>query len=89
MPGPCLRTWHVMNLLFNENDIIVVNPSIFLQFFYLQMFNKLKQEFPNYRNKIFGINGDCSSIGLGLSEIDRKIICAEVSVCFHGAATVR
>ncbi|XP_026464679.1 fatty acyl-CoA reductase wat-like, partial [Ctenocephalides felis] len=53
------------------------------------VFDQLKLDMPNYRHKIIGINGDCSIVGLGLNEKDRKMICSKVSICIHSAATVR
>ncbi|XP_012263918.2 putative fatty acyl-CoA reductase CG5065 isoform X2 [Athalia rosae] len=35
------------------------------------------------------INGDVSSIGLGLSPEDRKLLCDKISIVYHAAATVR
>lgn len=49
----------------------------------------MKKEKPNSLSKIIPIYGDASLPGLGLSASDRKLIINEVSIIFHGAATVR
>lgn len=35
------------------------------------------------------VNGDVSLPGLGLSPEDRKMLCENVEIVYHGAATVR
>lgn len=54
----------------------------------LPLFERLHQEFPNHYSKLCAINGDCSMIGLGISEEDMKKT-ENVSVVFHSAASVR
>lgn len=44
---------------------------------------------PNFREKIAAVKGDCSLPRLGLSDEDYKLLTRNVSVIFHGAATVR
>lgn len=44
---------------------------------------------PKFRHQIVPIAGDCSASGLGLTSADRTMITREVSIIFHGAATVR
>ncbi|XP_054271942.1 fatty acyl-CoA reductase wat-like [Macrosteles quadrilineatus] len=53
------------------------------------LFSVLEQEQPKYRFKVTGIGCDISAPGLALSDHDRQILTQEVSVVFHGAATVR
>ncbi|XP_048516238.1 fatty acyl-CoA reductase wat-like isoform X2 [Athalia rosae] len=53
------------------------------------LFQRLKEEVPKFRHQIVPISGDCSAPGLGLSPADRATLIREVSIVFHGAATVR
>ncbi|XP_044013795.1 uncharacterized protein LOC122856167 [Aphidius gifuensis] len=53
------------------------------------VFERLKKEQSKFRHKIFGICGDCSKVGLGLSTSDRDLLASEVSIVFNVAATVR
>lgn len=39
--------------------------------------------------KIIVIAGDCSLIGLGISDEDRKLIAENVTLIYHCAATIR
>jgi len=40
-------------------------------------------------SKIIIINGDCSVVGLGISEEDRQLITENVTLIYHFAATIR
>ncbi|CAG9804561.1 unnamed protein product [Chironomus riparius] len=40
-------------------------------------------------SKIIIINGDCSVVGLGISETDRQLIAENVTLIYHFAATIR
>lgn len=40
-------------------------------------------------SKIVVIQGDCSLVGLGISDEDRKIIVDKVTLIYHCAATIR
>lgn len=42
------------------------------------VFDRLKNNFPKYKYKIFPIEGDCSSPNLGITEQDRKLLTTEV-----------
>ncbi|KAL1116456.1 hypothetical protein AAG570_004929, partial [Ranatra chinensis] len=53
------------------------------------LFSELERIDPKFRNKVTPICGDCSLPALGLSLQDRQLLIREVSVVFHGAATVR
>ncbi|KAK9500161.1 hypothetical protein O3M35_001474 [Rhynocoris fuscipes] len=53
------------------------------------LFSVLSEENPKFRQKITPISGDCGLPGLGLTLEDRKKIIDEVSVIFHGAATLK
>ncbi|XP_046424476.1 fatty acyl-CoA reductase wat-like [Neodiprion virginianus] len=53
------------------------------------LFERLKEEVPKFRHQIVPVAGDCNAPGLGLTPVDRSTITREVSVVFHGAATVR
>ncbi|XP_043286437.1 fatty acyl-CoA reductase wat-like [Venturia canescens] len=53
------------------------------------IYDRLRKEVPKFRHKLVAISGDCSKRGLGLSSVDRERLTREVSIVFHGAATVR
>lgn len=43
------------------------------------IFNRLKNEFPKFRHKVVGIEGDCSQQDLGISLQDKQLLINEVS----------
>ena len=49
----------------------------------------MRKEYPDRFKKVVAIPGDCSCKGLGLSPEDAALLQREVSIVFHGAATVR
>jgi fatty acyl-CoA reductase len=49
----------------------------------------MKKACPDYMNKVRVVAGDCGLPGLGLAEADRELLCQEVNIVFHVAATVR
>ena len=49
----------------------------------------MKKACPNYMNKVRLVAGDCALPMLGLGEADRELLCQEVNIVFHVAATVR
>ncbi|KAG8306270.1 hypothetical protein J6590_050641 [Homalodisca vitripennis] len=53
------------------------------------LFSVLEREQPKYRHKVTGVSCDMGARGLALSEHDKDLLVQEVSVVFHGAATVR
>jgi fatty acyl-CoA reductase len=55
----------------------------------LQLFGKLKDQLPKFRHKVVIVNGDCSLPGFGLETSDRRLLIEDISLVFHGAATVR
>lgn len=58
-------------------------------FYFLKVFERLREEVPKFRHKIVAMNGDCALTGLGLSLIDRQTLISNVQLVFHAAATVR
>lgn len=60
-----------------------------MSYSFQQVFGPMKKENPYFNSKITVISGDVSQPGLGISELDKKRIVNEVTVIFHGAATVR
>lgn len=50
---------------------------------------RLHKLLPNFRSKLVAVNGDVGQPNLGMSESDYETVTQEVSVIFHGAATVR
>jgi len=61
----------------------------FAQIFEGTLFDRMKKACPDYMNKVRLIPGDCGLPNLGIEESDREILCQEVHVVFHIAATVR
>ncbi|XP_070150454.1 fatty acyl-CoA reductase wat-like isoform X2 [Polyergus mexicanus] len=53
------------------------------------LFNRLKEEMPNFRKKVVPIICDFNVENLGLSENDKNMLIRKVSIIFHLAATVR
>ncbi|KAL6433466.1 hypothetical protein ACFW04_006533 [Cataglyphis niger] len=55
------------------------------------LFEKVKAErgLPAIEKVITVVNGDMLQLGLGLSPEDRKMLCENVEIVYHGAATVR
>jgi len=53
------------------------------------LFGKLKDQLPKFRHKVVIVNGDCSLPGLGLETSDRRLLIEDISLVFHGAATLR
>ncbi|XP_045770532.1 fatty acyl-CoA reductase 1-like [Maniola jurtina] len=53
-------------------------------------FDRLRKERPGaFESKVFFIEGDCSELGLGLSEEDRAMIVNKTHIIYHAAASVR
>ena len=61
----------------------------FIESWYFQVYDKLRKDQPNFRNKLYPINGDICQPGLGVSQADREILEKNVHIVFHSAATVR
>lgn len=59
-----------------------------LNVFFLQLFEKLLKTEPNALTKLIPVFGDVQALGLGLSDLDKKLM-ENVSVIFHSAASVR
>jgi len=55
----------------------------------LQLFDLLRKERPEALKKVVAIAGDMSAKGMGLSEESKALLQREVSLVFHGAASVR
>ncbi|XP_047513279.1 fatty acyl-CoA reductase 1-like isoform X2 [Pieris napi] len=68
-----------------------VNPEDRLAALYAsECFSRLRKEKPGlFESKVFFIAGDCSEIGLGMSEEDRALIVNRAHIVFHVAASVR
>jgi len=58
---------------------------------YIQLFEKVKaqKKLSTLHEKITIINGDVTLPGLDISAEDRKMLCENVEIIYHGAATVR
>uniref|UniRef100_A0A1I8M522 Fatty acyl-CoA reductase n=1 Tax=Musca domestica TaxID=7370 RepID=A0A1I8M522_MUSDO len=53
------------------------------------LFEKLRREKPKDLSKVIPISGDITSEELGISESDQALLCRNVSIVFHSAATVK
>nr|XP_043066571.1 putative fatty acyl-CoA reductase CG5065 isoform X2 [Drosophila bipectinata] len=53
------------------------------------LFESLRREKPKELSKVIPISGDITSEELGISEKDQNLLCRNVSVVFHSAATVK
>ena len=60
----------------------------FKEHFDSPVYDKLKEEQPNFSTKVIMIEADISKLDLGLSSENRKRI-LDTNIIFHGAATVR
>ena len=54
-----------------------------------QLFDKVREMYPECTSKVFPIKGDMLEERLGISEEDEKMLTEEVSIIFHSAATVK
>jgi Putative dehydrogenase domain of multifunctional non-ribosomal peptide synthetases and related enzymes len=55
----------------------------------VQLFDLMKKACPDYMNKVRLVTGDCGLPNLGIGDPDRELLCQEVNIVFHAAATVR
>lgn len=53
-----------------------------------QLYEKLLKEDPTALSKLIPVFGDVQALGLGLSDLDKKLM-ENVSIIFHSAASVR
>ncbi|XP_034479219.1 putative fatty acyl-CoA reductase CG5065 [Drosophila innubila] len=53
------------------------------------LFESLRREKPKELSKVIPISGDITSEELGISESDQSLLCRNVSIVFHSAATVK
>lgn len=61
----------------------------FVLFLHKQLFDTIRKEKPNELKKVTPINGDITLHQLGISESDQAMLCRNVSIVFHSAATVK
>lgn len=66
----------------------VFSSLTFLRIF-IQLFDTIRKEKPNELKKVTPICGDITLHQLGISESDQAMLCRNVSVVFHSAATVK
>ncbi|KAK6628958.1 hypothetical protein RUM43_002775 [Polyplax serrata] len=57
--------------------------------FKLPLFQRIQKEKPHVLKKVIPVAGDITMDGLGISDDMRKRLSEEVSVVFHGAATLK
>ena len=53
------------------------------------VFSRIRRENEGILQRIIAVSGDITFPGLGLSPSDQRILCENVSVVFHVAATIR
>ncbi|XP_055839875.1 putative fatty acyl-CoA reductase CG5065 [Episyrphus balteatus] len=53
------------------------------------LFESLRRDTPKELSKVIPVSGDITSEKLGISESDQNLLCKNVSVVFHSAATVK
>jgi fatty acyl-CoA reductase len=53
-----------------------------------QLFDRLKNERPDYKSRVIAIVGDCVQEDLGLTPEDREELISKTNIVFHVAATV-
>lgn len=53
------------------------------------MFDTIRKDRPNELSKVIPICGDITLDKLGISENDQTLLCRNVSIVFHSAATVK
>ncbi len=56
---------------------------------YLQLFDDLRAKHPCFEEKIDCVYGDLQEADLGLSDADKALLCDQVQLIIHSAATVR
>lgn len=57
--------------------------------FIVQIFEKVRKDQPNFKEKFVAINGDILQPEMGISKSDRKMLEQEIQIVFHSAATIR
>ncbi|KAK3603214.1 hypothetical protein CHS0354_036144 [Potamilus streckersoni] len=53
------------------------------------LFDKVRQDDPDFNKKLIPVNGDMMSPALGISEEDKQLLQNEIHIVFHSAATIR
>lgn len=54
-----------------------------------KLFDDLRSKYPSFEEKIDCVNGDLQEPDLALSDADKALLCEEVQLVIHSAATVR
>ncbi|KAF2904770.1 hypothetical protein ILUMI_01406 [Ignelater luminosus] len=52
------------------------------------VFNKLREENPEFLKKVHVVEGDCSRLGFGLNQSSRTLLIDKINIVFHCAATL-
>ncbi|KAJ3618926.1 hypothetical protein MTP99_005724 [Tenebrio molitor] len=58
------------------------------EIFNCALFDKVRDEHPDYRNRLTAMDGDCTQENLGLTLEDRQELISKTNIVFHVAATV-
>lgn len=59
------------------------------EMFKSQLFDRLREEQPGFKDKVIPVHGDITEPGLGLNQTDKEMVISAVSIVFHSAATVK
>ncbi|CAH1259082.1 FAR1 [Branchiostoma lanceolatum] len=54
-----------------------------------ELLERVRQELPDFRNKLHAVKGDISEPALGISQSDAAMLSSKINVVFHCAATIR
>lgn len=61
----------------------------YVYIYLFQVYDKLRKEQPNFHEKLVPVFGDITLPELGIKPEDLKLLCDNVNVVFHSAATIR
>ena len=83
---PCWVHWsfHVLFVVANFDNFLTNCVSVTLQ-----LYDNLRAQNPDFREKIHAITGDVLEEDLGISEKDRTFLAENTHIVFHSAATIR
>lgn len=84
-----LRRPQITHFALNLSASMLTRADFFFSFSTQQLFDTIRKEKPNELKKVTPINGDITLHQLGISESDQAMLCRNVSIVFHSAATVK
>ncbi|PSN39595.1 hypothetical protein C0J52_06907 [Blattella germanica] len=80
---------YTLDILEQKIRGVLPNTYVFTKALAEHVYEVLRDTFPENLKKIIPIEGDCMSLGLGLSDADYQILEDNVNIVFHVAASVR